>query len=71
MLEGGPGLNHALISRQLVDELFLTVAPELLGGTAAQTLPCSEVPRSRPATVPSSNYCPSMWRRVSCSCATR
>ncbi|MCD6052925.1 MAG: bifunctional deaminase-reductase-like protein [Rubrobacteraceae bacterium] len=38
VLEGGPGLNHALISRQLVDELFLTVAPELLGGTAAQTL---------------------------------
>ena len=36
--EGGPGLNHALISRQLVDELFLTVAPELLGGTADQTL---------------------------------
>jgi 2,5-diamino-6-(ribosylamino)-4(3H)-pyrimidinone 5'-phosphate reductase len=38
LVEGGPGLNHALISRQLVDELFLTVAPELLGGTAAQTL---------------------------------
>jgi 2,5-diamino-6-(ribosylamino)-4(3H)-pyrimidinone 5'-phosphate reductase len=38
VVEGGPGLNHALISRQLVDELFLTVAPELLGGTAAQTL---------------------------------
>ena len=34
MVEGGPGLNHALISRQLVDELFLTVAPELLGGSA-------------------------------------
>ena len=38
VVEGGPGLNHALISRQLVDELFLTVAPELLGGTAEQTL---------------------------------
>jgi len=38
VVEGGPGLNHALISRQLVDELFLTVAPELLGGTAAHTL---------------------------------
>ena len=36
--EGGPGLNHALISCQLVDELFLTVAPELLGGTADKTL---------------------------------
>jgi riboflavin-specific deaminase-like protein len=38
VVEGGPGLNHALISRSLVDELFLTVAPELLGGTAVQTL---------------------------------
>jgi 2,5-diamino-6-(ribosylamino)-4(3H)-pyrimidinone 5'-phosphate reductase len=38
VVEGGPGLNHALISGNLVDELFLTVAPELLGGTAAQTL---------------------------------
>jgi 2,5-diamino-6-(ribosylamino)-4(3H)-pyrimidinone 5'-phosphate reductase len=38
VVEGGPGLNHALISRHLVDELFLTMAPELLGGTAAQTL---------------------------------
>jgi 2,5-diamino-6-(ribosylamino)-4(3H)-pyrimidinone 5'-phosphate reductase len=37
-VEGGPGLNHALISRGLVDELFLTVAPELLGGSAEKTL---------------------------------
>ena len=38
VVEGGPGLNHALISRHLVDELFVTVAPELLGGSAEQTL---------------------------------
>jgi riboflavin-specific deaminase-like protein len=38
VVEGGPGLNHALISLNLVDELFLTVAPELLGGGADQTL---------------------------------
>jgi 2,5-diamino-6-(ribosylamino)-4(3H)-pyrimidinone 5'-phosphate reductase len=38
VVEGGPGLNHALISLDLVDELFLTVAPELLGGSADQTL---------------------------------
>ncbi len=53
VVEGGPGLNHALISRNLVDELFLTVAPELLGGTAAQTLTLlrgPEIPsRGRPA----------------------
>jgi riboflavin-specific deaminase-like protein len=38
LVEGGPGLNHALISLNLVDELFLTVAPELIGGSADQTL---------------------------------
>ena len=38
VVEGGPGLNHALISLDLVDELFLTVAPEVLGGCAEQTL---------------------------------
>jgi len=38
VVEGGPGLDHALISLNLVDELFLTVAPELLGGSADQTL---------------------------------
>ena len=38
VVEGGPGLNHALISHNLVDELFLTMAPELLGGSADQTL---------------------------------
>jgi riboflavin-specific deaminase-like protein len=37
-VEGGPGLNHALISHNLVDELFLTVAPELLGGSAERAL---------------------------------
>jgi riboflavin biosynthesis pyrimidine reductase len=53
VVEGGPGLNHGLISRNLVDELFLTVAPELLGGTAAETLTFlrgPEIPaRGRPA----------------------
>jgi riboflavin-specific deaminase-like protein len=38
VVEGGPGLNYALISLDLVDELFLTVAPEVLGGCAEQTL---------------------------------
>lgn len=31
LVEGGPSLNHALISHGLVDELFLTVVPKLLG----------------------------------------
>ena len=37
--EGGPVLNHALISRNLADELFLTIAPKLLGGSVEETLP--------------------------------
>jgi 2,5-diamino-6-(ribosylamino)-4(3H)-pyrimidinone 5'-phosphate reductase len=52
VVEGGPGLNHALISRHLVDEFFLTLAPELLGGTAAEALASLEGPeipvRDRP-----------------------
>jgi len=38
LVEGGPGLNHALISNNVVDELFLTVAPELRGGSMDQAL---------------------------------
>jgi 5-amino-6-(5-phosphoribosylamino)uracil reductase len=30
--EGGPALNHGLLSEDLVDELFLSVAPKLAGG---------------------------------------
>ena len=37
LVEGGPTLNHALISRHLVGELFLTVAPRLIGGSGAET----------------------------------
>jgi riboflavin biosynthesis pyrimidine reductase len=32
LVEGGPTLNHALASCDLADELFLTLAPKLLGG---------------------------------------
>ena len=36
LVEGGPTLNWALISAGLVDELFLTLAPKLLGSDTAQ-----------------------------------
>jgi 2,5-diamino-6-(ribosylamino)-4(3H)-pyrimidinone 5'-phosphate reductase len=32
VVEGGPALNHSLISESLADELFLTLDPKLLGG---------------------------------------
>jgi 2,5-diamino-6-(ribosylamino)-4(3H)-pyrimidinone 5'-phosphate reductase len=38
LVEGGPKLNHALISSNLADELFLTLAPKLLGGTPGESL---------------------------------
>ncbi len=38
LVEGGPRLNHSLIRGLLADELFLTLAPKLLGGTADSTL---------------------------------
>ncbi len=36
LVEGGPTLNHSLLAGNLVDELFLTLAPKLLGGTAQE-----------------------------------
>jgi 2,5-diamino-6-(ribosylamino)-4(3H)-pyrimidinone 5'-phosphate reductase len=36
LVEGGPTLNHALISRSLSNELFLTLAPMLLGSEHAE-----------------------------------
>jgi len=38
LVEGGPSLNHSLISADLADELFLTIAPKLLGGTTLTIL---------------------------------
>ena len=38
LVEGGPSLNHALISSGLADELFLTLSPTLLGGKKSETL---------------------------------
>jgi riboflavin-specific deaminase-like protein len=38
LVEGGPRLNHALISQGFADEFFLTLAPKLLGGAPDETL---------------------------------
>lgn len=32
LIEGGPSVNHSFLSGLLVDELFLTLAPKLVGG---------------------------------------
>jgi riboflavin-specific deaminase-like protein len=36
LCEGGPALNHALISADLADELFVTMAPMLVGATTPE-----------------------------------
>lgn len=36
LCEGGPSLNGALLAEDLIDEVFLTVVPSLLGGDAAR-----------------------------------
>jgi riboflavin-specific deaminase-like protein len=38
LCEGGPTVFAALLAEQLVDELFLTVAPKLVGGGGALTI---------------------------------
>ena len=44
LVEGGPALNHALVRNGLVDELFLTLAPKLLGGERPKALTILEGP---------------------------
>ena len=48
LIEGGPALNHALVSSGLADELFLTLAPKLLGGERLGTLTILEGPALAP-----------------------
>jgi 2,5-diamino-6-(ribosylamino)-4(3H)-pyrimidinone 5'-phosphate reductase len=44
LVEGGPSLNHAFISKGFADELFLTLAPKLLGGQRPGVLSILEGP---------------------------
>jgi riboflavin biosynthesis pyrimidine reductase len=38
LCEGGPTLNAALFEAGLVDEIFLTIAPKLIGGEDPLTI---------------------------------
>jgi 2,5-diamino-6-(ribosylamino)-4(3H)-pyrimidinone 5'-phosphate reductase len=38
LVEGGPRLNYSLVSNDLADELFVTLAPKLFGGTPDESL---------------------------------
>ncbi|MBA3472653.1 MAG: dihydrofolate reductase family protein [Rubrobacter sp.] len=48
LVEGGTALNHALVSSGLADELFLTLAPKLLGGERPGALSILEGPALTP-----------------------
>lgn len=48
LVEGGPTLNQALISAGLADELFITLAPTLLGESYARTPAVLNGPLDRP-----------------------
>ena len=51
LVEGDPALNHALVSTGLAGELFLTLAPKLIGGTllsALTILEGSTLPHQKP-----------------------
>lgn len=50
LCEGGPTLMSALLHERLVDELFLTLAPQLAGGGAAPTMTVGP-PLSAPAAL--------------------
>lgn len=49
LVEGGPTLNYALVSSGLADELFLTLAPKLLGGEKPAVLTILEGPPLSPS----------------------
>lgn len=38
LVEGGPALNHSLISQGFADELFLTLSPHIVGGVDNMTV---------------------------------
>jgi 5-amino-6-(5-phosphoribosylamino)uracil reductase len=52
LCEGGPTVLAALLREQLVDELFLTLAPKLTGGGTGPTVTSGpELPELRPLNV--------------------
>ncbi len=49
LCEGGPTLNSTLLREGLVDELFLSLAPKLVGGSRGPTIVAGE--QGLPGTV--------------------
>ena len=49
LCEGGPTLFGALLEQQLVDELFLTLAPALVGGSEPRSSPKRRVRQWTPS----------------------
>ena len=68
LCEGGPTLMGALLHERLVDELFLTLAPQLAGGGTGPTM--SERSRRSPSR-PRWSSCGRSSGPARCTCATR
>jgi riboflavin biosynthesis pyrimidine reductase len=51
LCEGGPRLNDTLLAADLVDEVFLTLTPTLLGGRAPRIVQGAQDPRAHPLTL--------------------
>ena len=51
LVEGGPTLNHALISARLADEIFITLAPTLLGTSDPNAPAILDGPLNEPQTL--------------------
>jgi 2,5-diamino-6-(ribosylamino)-4(3H)-pyrimidinone 5'-phosphate reductase len=46
LLEGGPTLNHAALQDEVIDELFLTLAPKLVAGAGKTIVDGPQFPRA-------------------------
>jgi 2,5-diamino-6-(ribosylamino)-4(3H)-pyrimidinone 5'-phosphate reductase len=44
LVEGGPTVNHSFLEARLVDELFLTLAPKIVGGDSRFVVEGKELP---------------------------
>jgi riboflavin-specific deaminase-like protein len=50
LVEGGPTVNHSFLEARLVDELFLTLAPKIVGGDSRFLVEGKEIPQDGSST---------------------
>jgi 2,5-diamino-6-(ribosylamino)-4(3H)-pyrimidinone 5'-phosphate reductase len=50
LVEGGPTVNHSFLKARFVDELFLTLAPKIVGGDSRFVVEGKEIPQDGSST---------------------